>query len=165
MDVNPPQKNTTRSRWKLFAVVVVSCLIACIVAVYHHVNRRPSLTIPRDGKPMASVTVNDLQTFANRSTNSSGTIYLDGPLDRQQGVFLSEPDGSSRMLMFPEQGDLVVDLRGRYSISTTMHYDLGFIKSTSQSEQFSTTQQEVEQLRRGEITMEQLEQKIRDENR
>lgn len=67
--------------------------------------------------------------------------------------------------MFPEQGDLVVDLRGRYFISTTTHYDLGFIKSTSQSEQFSTTLQEVEQLRRGEITMEQLEQKIRDENR
>lgn len=146
----------TRMRRITISIVVVVLLLA---GVLHYLNQS-SLTILVDGAPATSMTVTDIQTWTVYKTDGAGRVCIPTKNDEEHHVQFTDSNGCPHLMGYPTGGHTIVDIRGRHSVSTTVHYDYGLIRKSSQTEQYSFTDEEAAAIKSGETTVDAVKRSI-----
>jgi hypothetical protein len=115
----------------LAAVAVVVSATAAMLSPAPH-----RLTILVDGARAANVPVTWFPNAETRYTDATGTIVCERHTGTHGAVLISAA-GADRLLPFPPPGNTTVDLRAGRVRTTTVDYELGFLRRerTSESEE------------------------------
>ncbi len=130
---------------------------ACALFLAASANSRPHLTILVNGSPAANVTVSDVQTGTPHQTDSTGTLNYSVRSGKQNAVFVPISGGGIRMVSFPPRGHRTIDIRGRYTRSTTVVYDFGLLRREQTTVQHDLTDAEAAAARNRGTMLRQVE--------
>jgi len=114
-------------------------------------------------KPAANIVVTDFQTMSPRRADAEGMLSYSTDAAEQNAILVPSPGGGVWLIAFPDRGHKIVYLRGRFSESTTTVFDFGIIRREENTESYDLTDEETAAIERGELTIEDVQEKIRRE--
>jgi hypothetical protein len=146
---------------KKMVVVLVTAMIAilvCVALTNMHLISTPRLVIRFEGKPASNVKL-------MLPIGSAGPYQLDeeGSITaREIGwkslILLPKPDGGGVSVGFPRHGTQVIDFQGRMTTTTIVQY-FGLV--SNQSESFTLTDRDVEDIKSGRKSSAEIVEEIR----
>lgn len=149
----------TRKRFGLLALLLL--IIGGVLVSWY--RKQPTLQVLINGKPAANIVVTDFQTMSPRVADAAGVLSYSTDSANQNAVLVPSPSGGVWLISFPVRGHKTVNLRGRFSESTTTVFDFGIIRREENTESYDLTDEETAAIERGELTPEDVQEKIRRE--
>lgn len=149
----------TRKRFGLLALLLL--VIGGVFVSWY--RKQPTLQVLINGKPAAHIVVRDFQTMSPRVADAAGVLSYSTDSGKQNAVLVPSPGGGVWLISFPDRGHKTVNLRGRFSKSTTTVFDFSIIRREENTESYDLTDEETAAIERGELTLEDVQEKIRQE--
>lgn len=118
--------------------------------------QQSSIRILYDGVPAANLPVHLFGHGPIGPTDADGVVYRPN-IPHHFNAGFNGAHGGAHLFKFPDFGRMEIDYRGRQTIVTIIHYDLGFISSKSISTQTELTEEETRQLKSGEVSWEDFQ--------
>lgn len=143
-------------------------MILLVLVSASWVSNRPRLTILVNGQPPQGATIAS-GTWVGGTNNAPlsfdqrGNVVFPSGAPTPEVVIVRTADGTEHWVHFPRRGHKTLDIRPRYSSSETVLVDWGFSRYRERSSSYSFTDEEVEQVKNGELTLEEIQRRIEEQ--